>query len=89
MNYKSLGDIFQEINDEFGAMEPANLDQLEDRVLAAMRKLGSYLMESKITDWNTQVRHETCPECGTKLEHKQKKRQIATWLCSSMQKCPG
>ena len=81
MNYRSLGDIFQEINDEFGAMEPANLDQLENMVLSAMHKLGSYLMESKITDWNTQVRHETCTECGTKFEQKQKKRQIATWVC--------
>ena len=80
MNHKTLGDIFQEINDEFAFMEPASLDQLEDRVLAAMHKLGSYLMESKITDWNTQIRHETCPECGTKLEHKQKSRQIATWV---------
>ena len=80
MNNKTLGDIFQEINDEFSDMEPANLDQLEDRVLVAMHKLGSYLMESKITDWNTQIRYETCAECGTKLEHKQKKRQIATWV---------
>ena len=80
MNHKTLGDIFQEINDEFSEMKPASLDQLEDRVLAAMHKLGSYLMESKITDWNTQIRHETCSECGTKLEHKQKSRQIATWV---------
>jgi hypothetical protein len=80
MNNKTLGDIFQEINDEFTDMEPTNIDQLENRVLAAMDKLGAYLMESKITDWNTQIRHETCAECGTKLEHKQKKRQIATWV---------
>ena len=80
MNDKSLGDIFQEINDDFSDMEPTNIDQLENRVLAAMDKLGAYLMDRKITDWNTQIRHETCAECGTKLKHKQKKRQIATWV---------
>lgn len=94
MNHKTLGDIFQEINDDFADMKPASLDQLEDRVHAAMLKLGSYLMESKITDWNTQIRHETCAECGTKLEHKQKDRQIATWVCDVNYKrwrsyCPG
>ena len=66
MDHKTLGDIFQEIRDEFVEMNPANLDQLEDRVLAAMHKLGSYLMESKISDWNRQVRHEACTECGTR-----------------------
>ena len=80
MNNKTLGDIFQEINDEFSSMEPTSLDQLENAVLAAMNKLGSYLMKSKVTDWNTQVRHETCSECGTKLKHKRIKRQIATWV---------
>jgi len=81
MDHKTLGDIFQEINDEFSDMDPANLDHLENRILSAMYKLGSYLMESKITDWNTQLRHKTCPECDTKLVHKQKKRQVATWVC--------
>lgn len=80
MDHKTLGDIFQEINDEFGDMEPANLDQLEDKVLDAMYKLGSYLMDSKIADRNTQLHHKTCAECGTKLTHKQKKSQIATWV---------
>ena len=49
-------------------MKPANLNHLENRILEAMHKLGSYLMESKITDWNAEVRHETCAECGTKLK---------------------
>lgn len=80
MNHKTLGAIFQEIIDEFSDMKPTNLDQLENRVLAAMDKLGSYLMESKISDWNDQVRHKKCPKCGTKLKHKKKKRQIATWV---------
>lgn len=81
MNHRTLGDIFQEINEDFSDMEPSSLDALEDKVLSAMQKLGSYLMESKTSDWNHQVRNETCPECGTKLEHKQKRRQIATWVC--------
>jgi len=54
----TLGDIFQEIFDEFSEMNPTNLDELENKVLNAMHKLGSYLMESKIEDWNTQL-HQT------------------------------
>ncbi len=80
MNHKTLGEIFQEICEEFSEMEPTKLDQLEDKVLEAMDKLGSYLMDSKIAEWNTQLHHKTCAKCGTKLTHKQKKRQIATWV---------
>ena len=80
MNHKTLGKIFQEICEEFSEMEPTNLSELEDKVLDAMDKLGSYLMDSKIGDWNTQVHHKTCAKCETKLTHKQKKRQIATWV---------
>ncbi len=53
MDHKTLGEIFQEISEEFSEMEPTDLDRLEDKVLDAMYKLGSYLMESKIADWNT------------------------------------
>jgi hypothetical protein len=80
MDYKTLEGIFQEIYDEFSEMGPTGLDGLEDQVLEAMQKLGSYLMDSKMVDWNTQLRHETCAECGTELKHKQKSRQIATWV---------
>jgi len=80
MDNTTLGSIFQEINDEFADMEPCSLDELEKKVLSAMYKLGSYLMESKPADWNTELRHETCPDCRTKLKHKQRKRQIATWV---------
>jgi hypothetical protein len=80
MDYKTLEGIFQEIYDEFSEMGPTSLDGLEDQVLEAMQKLGSYLMDSKMVDWNTQLRHETCAECGTELKHKQKSRQIATWV---------
>ena len=72
MDHKRLEDIFQEISEEFSEMEPTNLDELEDKVLDAMHKLGSYLMESKISDWNSQLHQETCEKCGTKLTHKQK-----------------
>jgi len=81
MDDTTLGKIFQEISDEFTGMEPCSLDDLEDKVLTVMYKLGSYLMESKVEDWNTELRYETCPDCGTKLKHKQKPRQVATWVC--------
>ena len=80
MDHKTLGEIFQGIYDEFSAMKPTSLDELEDKVLRAMQKLGSYLMDSKVEDWNTQVSKETCSHCGTKLKHRQKGRQIATWV---------
>ena len=80
MDHKTLGEIFQGIYDEFSAMKPTSLDELEDKVLRAMQKLGSYLMDSKVEDWNTQVSKETCSQCGTKLKHRQKGRQIATWV---------
>lgn len=81
MDHTTLEGIFQEIYDEFSDMEPTSLDELEQRVLDAMHRLGTYLMDSKVADWNTQLRHETCGECGTQLSHKQKSRQIATWVC--------
>ena len=80
MDHKRLGEIFQEIYDEFSGMAPTSLDRLENAVLDAMSKLGSYLMDSKVEDWDTQVRQETCSQCGTKLKHRQKGRQIATWV---------
>jgi hypothetical protein len=84
MDHKTLGNIFQEIFNEFSEMNPTNLDELEDKVNNAMRKLGSYLMESKIEDWNTKLHQDKpniCEKCGTKLKSKQEDRQIATWIC--------
>ena len=84
MNDTALGKVFQEISDEFANMAPTSLDELEDKVLTAMYKLGSCLMDTKLTEWNNKVqteKEETCSECGTKLKHKQKSRQIATWVC--------
>ncbi len=83
MDHKTLGDIFQEISNEFSEMESTKLDELENRVLNAMHKLGSYLMESKIEDWNMQLyqdKEDTCKRCGSKLKNKQEERQIATWV---------
>ena len=43
MDHKTLEDIFQEIYNEFSEMGPTGLDELEDKVLEAIQKLGSYL----------------------------------------------
>ncbi len=59
MDHTTLGEIFQEIYDEFSDMEPSNLDRLEVKVLNAMYKVGSYLMDSKVLDWNTQLREQS------------------------------
>ena len=42
MAHKTLGDIFQEIFNEFSEMNPTNLDELEDKVSNAMnnRRIG-------------------------------------------------
>jgi hypothetical protein len=83
-DHKRLSGIFQEIMDEFSEMKPTSLDRLEDKVLDAVYKLGSCLMDTKLRDWNDELhqeREETCAQCGTKLQHKQKERQVASWLC--------
>ncbi|MGQ9609953.1 MAG: hypothetical protein ACUVWN_11645 [bacterium] len=51
-------------------MKSANLDELEDKVNKAMCKLVSYLMETKIKDWDTQLhktKQNTCEKYGTFL----------------------
>jgi len=51
--------------------------------LNAMQKLGSYLMEKKVEEWNIQLYQEkwaTCKKCGSKVKSKQEERQIATWV---------
>ena len=80
MDHKTFGEIFQEIYGEFSDMAPVSLDNLENAVLSAMQKLGSYLMDSKVEDWNSHVRQEICSQCGAKLKHRQKERQIGTWV---------
>lgn len=80
MDHKALDKIFQEIKDEFSNMAPTSLDKTEDKVYAAMLELGSYLMECKMEDWDTQVRQEKCSECGTRLKHRKVERHIATWV---------
>ena len=66
-DHRTLGDIFQEIHNEFWDFQPTNVDELENKVLKAMDQVGSFLMNTTIENWNTQIRHETCPECGTKV----------------------
>ena len=75
MDNTTLGKIFQEISDEFTEMAPTSLDELEAKVLTVIYNLGSYLMESKVEDWNTELRYETCPDCGTKLKMEQERRR--------------
>ncbi len=36
-------------------MAPTSLDELEDNVLTAMYKLGSCLMDTKLTEWNNTI----------------------------------
>jgi hypothetical protein len=80
MDHKTLGDIFQEIVVEFSEMGPTNLDELEDRVLDAIYRIGACLMEWKLEDWNMELRQDICHECGCKLENRKRERQIATWV---------
>lgn len=53
-------------------MEPTKLDEPENKVMKATHRLSSYLIESKIEDWNTQLHQEkpdTCEKCGSKLKN--------------------
>jgi hypothetical protein len=80
MDHNTLGDIFQEIVVEFSEMGPTNLDELEDRVLDAIYRIGACLMEWKFEDWNMELRQDKCDECSCKLENRKRERQIATWV---------
>jgi len=78
MDCKGLGEVFQEIIVELSEMGPTDLDELENKVRDAIRRLAECLMEWKLDEWNTQLRKEICPKCGSKLENRKRERQIAT-----------
>jgi hypothetical protein len=80
MDSNTLGEIFQEIIVEFSEMEPTELDSFENKVLDAIYRIGKGLMEWKFDEWDTQLRKQTCDECGGKLENRQRNTQIATWV---------
>ena len=68
MDHKVFEDIDEEIYAEFPDMNPTSLDQLERSTIAAIQKLGSFLMESKIKDWNAQLVQETSDKSGNKTQ---------------------
>ena len=80
MDHTTLGKIYQEIVADFRDMEPTSLDELEQKTLDAIYKIGSCLMDWKLNDWNTQLRQDTCRDCGHGLENRSRERQICTWV---------
>jgi len=52
----------------FEGMKSTNMDGLENETLDAMHKFGKALMQWKLQEWNTELRQETCCECGSKIE---------------------
>lgn len=80
INDKTLNKVFQEIILEFSQMSPMNLSQLEEKVMSAIRKIGQYLMEWKLNDWNEELKIDKCPKCGEELSNKKRYRQIVTYV---------
>ena len=80
INANTIGQVFQDIINEFSNMNPAKLNILENKVLDSIYKLGSLLMEWKLSDWNDELKNDTCPKCNTKLENRKRQRQIATMV---------
>jgi hypothetical protein len=80
MDSKTLGDIFQEIIVKFSQMQPANLNDLESETLNAIHRIGKGLMQWKFQEWDSELTHQTCPECDGKLENRSRSTQIATWV---------
>ena len=78
MDHKTLWKIFQEIIVEFSEMGPTTLDELEKKVRDALGSLGECMIEWKLGNWDTEVRNEVCPDCGSKLENRKRKRQLVT-----------
>ena len=80
INANTIGQVFQDIINEFSNMNPAKLDILENKVLDSIYKLGGLLMEWKISDWNNELKKDSCQKCNTKLENRKRQRQIATMV---------
>jgi len=78
MDHNTLGEIFQELLVELSEMKPTTLDELEKKIRDILRRMGEHILEWKIEEWNTELRKETCSECGSKLENRNRERQIAT-----------
>jgi len=80
INANTIGLVFQDIISQFSDMNPTNMDTLENEVLNAIYKLGSLLMEWKLSDWNEDLKKDNCQQCNTKLQNRKRSRQIATMV---------
>jgi hypothetical protein len=80
IDHKTLGHMFQEIIVEFSEMGPTELGTFENKVLDAVYRVGKGLMQWKLGEWNTELRIETCSQCGGKQENRRRSAQIATWV---------
>jgi len=78
MDRKTLEDIFQEIIMNLEEMKPTNMGGLADKTLDDMHKFGEALMQWKLQQWNTELRQETCSECGSKVENRLRSTQVST-----------
>ena len=80
INANTIGQFFQDIISQFSDMSPTNMDALENKVLDAIYKLGSLLMEWKLSNWNDDLKKDNCQQCNTKLQNRNHSRQLATMV---------
>lgn len=80
INANTIGQLFQDIISQFSDMNPTNMDTLENKVLDAIYKLGSLIMEWKLSDWNDSLKKDNCQQCNTKLQNRKRSRQLATMV---------
>ena len=62
INANTIGQLFQDIISQFSDMNPTNMDTLENEVLNAIYKLGSLMMERKLSDWNDGLKKDNCQQ---------------------------
>jgi len=80
INANTIGQVFQDIISQFSDMNPTNMDTLENEALDAIYKLGSLMMEWKLSDWNDSLKKDNCQQCNAKLQNRKRSRQLATMV---------
>jgi hypothetical protein len=92
-NNTELDKLWQEEIMQLLEVTPENLDALENRIEDTLHRIGKALMEWKLQEWNDTLPGEECPDCGIKLHHRNRSKQVLTTVATidyerNMSHCP-
>ncbi|MBD3182893.1 hypothetical protein GF312_11420 [Candidatus Poribacteria bacterium] len=85
-NNTELGQLWQEEIMKLSEVTPESLDALENRIEDTLHRLGKAIMEWKLHDWNDTLPREECPDCGIKLHHRKRSKQVLTTGMNPLQR---